>query len=220
MPRRVSDPPPLAPTLEFEQVHWQSGARAVAGLDEAGRGALAGPVAAAAVVLPAEMSIIERLAGVRDSKMMTARQRDTWAGEIRQAALAWGIGLASPEEIEAHNIIGATRLAMTRALAAIQLPVDSLLVDALRLPAVECPQQAIVHGDARCLSIAAASVLAKTERDRIMVELDRLFPGYEFARHKGYATAAHRAALETLGPSPVHRRSFAPVRERASRQVS
>lgn len=220
MSRRVSDAPPPAPSLEFEQQYWQTGARAVAGLDEAGRGALAGPVAAAAVVLPARTDILERLAGVRDSKMMTPGQREAWAGEIRQAALAWGIGLASPEEIEAHNIIGATRLAMSRALEAVDLPVDSLLVDALYLPAVDCPQQAIIHGDARCLSITAASVLAKVERDRIMTELDRLYPGYGFARHKGYATAAHRAALAALGPSPVHRRSFAPVRDWAESQIS
>jgi len=213
MPRRDPEPIPLAPTLEFELRHWQAGLRVVAGLDEAGRGALAGPVAAAAVVLPAEAGVIERLAGVRDSKQMTARQRDEWAAVVRQVALAWGVGLASEAEIESHNIIGATRLAMGRALEAVDLPVEYLLLDALRLPAVSCPQQPIVHGDARCLSIAAASVLAKTERDRIMVALDRQFPGYGFARHKGYATALHRAALAELGPSPVHRRSFAPVRD-------
>ncbi len=204
---------PKFPDLRFESPLWSKGVTAVAGLDEAGRGAWAGPVSAAAVVLPTENGLLERLHGVRDSKQMTVRQRSVWADQIRAAALAWGVGFAEASEVDALGIVPATRLAMERALAGCGCVVEHLLVDALRLPGVNLPQQALIKGDARSLSIAAASVLAKTARDALMQEMDEVFPGYGFARHKGYGTAVHRAGLDGLGPCRIHRFSFAPVRE-------
>lgn len=204
---------PACPDLHFEQALWAGGALAVAGLDEAGRGAWAGPVCAGAVMLPPEDgSLCARLAGVRDSKQMTPRQREYWAGVIRAGARAWGVGFAGPGEIDTLGILPATRLAMHRALAQLPAPPQHLLLDALRLPGLHLPQTALIKGDARSLSIAAASVLAKTARDALMTALEELYPGYGFAAHKGYGTAAHQSALQCLGPSPVHRRSFAPVR--------
>jgi len=208
----VSRFPP--PGLEREHALWGNGAGLVAGLDEAGRGAWAGPVAAAAVVLPAgeDDALCSRLAGVRDSKLMTHLQRMRWAEVIRLEALEWAVGWASAEEIDEMGILPATRLAMQRALEQLAAHPHHLLIDALRLPAVDLPQTPLVHGDRICLSIAAASVLAKTCRDARLVELDAQLPGYGLARHKGYGTAIHRAALEKLGPTPQHRRSYAPVR--------
>ena len=203
---------PVSPDLHFETALWAQGLLAVAGLDEAGRGAWAGPVSAAAVVLPPGDGMLERLHGVRDSKQMTPRQRAWWAGEIQMAAAAWGVGFAEAAEVDALGVVPATRLAMERALAACGSQVQHLLVDALRLPEQPLPQQALIKGDARSLSIAAASVLAKTARDRLMQELDAVFPGYGFSHNKGYGTAFHRAALEALGPCLLHRHSFAPLR--------
>lgn len=201
------------PTLQAEQALWQSGCRLVAGLDEAGRGAWAGPVFAAAVILPPVAEIAERLKGVRDSKQMTPPQREAWVEVIRQAAAYWGIGEASHAEIDQYGIVAATRLAMQRALQACGSVPAHLLIDALRLPQVSIPQTALIRGDRQSLSIAAASVLAKTARDAWMRAQEESFPGYGFAAHKGYGTARHRAALERLGPCPLHRRSFAPVRQ-------
>jgi ribonuclease HII len=204
---------PACPDLLFEQPLWASGVLAVAGLDEAGRGAWAGPVCAAAAILPAwDDSICARLAGVRDSKQMTPLQRTFWAAEIRAAALAWGVGFAGAGEIDALGIVPATRMAMQRALAQLWLPPRHLLLDALLLPGVPLPQTALVKGDARSLSIAAASVLAKTARDLRMSALEEIYPGYGFAAHKGYGTAEHIAALQRMGPTPVHRKSYAPLR--------
>ena len=211
----IPTPAPRYPDLALETPLWQSSQppRRVAGLDEAGRGAWAGPVAAAAVILPPGGSeLLAALAGVRDSKQMTPRQRESWAVKIKAAALAWGVGFAAPAEIDAFGIVPATRLAMQRSLAGLALPPDNLLIDALRLPAVPLPQAAIIKGDARSLTIAAASVLAKTARDALLEALDEQYPGYGLARHKGYGVSAHRAALQNLGPSPIHRLSFAPVR--------
>lgn len=206
---------PPFPTLTIEQALWQRGLLHVAGLDEAGRGAWAGPVAAGAVMLPADPAVEERLHGVRDSKQMTPRARRAWAERIQAEALGWGVGLASSQEIDTLGILPATRLAMTRALAqcCAALPARHLLVDALRLPGIALPQTALIKGDARSLSIAAASVLAKTARDALMESLENEYPGYGFARHKGYGTAIHRAALAQLGACPQHRFSFAPLRE-------
>jgi ribonuclease HII len=201
----------ILPDLRYEFSLWQSGISLVAGLDEAGRGAWAGPVAAAAVILSPASDLIDRLKGVRDSKQMTARQRLLAAEKIRAVALAWGVGFASSVEIDDNGIVPATRLAMGRALARLDILPQHLLIDALRLPAVDLPQTALIKGDCRVLSISAASVLAKTERDRLMENLDSLHPGYGFARHKGYGTALHRAALATLGACSQHRRSFKPV---------
>jgi len=202
----------ITPDLSFEFSLWQSGVSLIAGVDEAGRGAWAGPVAAAAVILSPAADLVERLSGVRDSKQMTPRQRAVWAEKIQAVALAWGVGFANAQEIDAQGILPATRLAMQRALAGLDLAPEHLLLDAVRLPAVALPQTALIKGDCRVLSIAAASVLAKTARDHWMEKLDVEIPGYYFARHKGYGTAVHRTALETLGPCEEHRKSFKPIK--------
>ncbi|KPL82157.1 ribonuclease HII [Thermanaerothrix daxensis] len=204
---------PASPNLTFERRLWAQGARLVAGLDEAGRGAWAGPVAAGCVILPPEEKVLAHLSGLRDSKQHTPAQRERWAERIRGIALAWGVGMASVEEIDRLGILPATRLAMMRALEAAAWRADYLLIDALRLPELDLPQLALIKGDQRALSIAAAAVLAKTARDARMREYDAQYPGYGFAHHKGYGVPAHRAALARLGPCPLHRHSFAPVRQ-------
>lgn len=204
---------PERPDLAFEFALWREGRKSVAGVDEAGRGAIAGPVAAGAVVLPADLpNLSERLQGVRDSKVMTAKEREKWAMHIKATAVGWGVGFASREEIDAIGIAPATRLAVSRALEQITCAVEHVLVDYIKLPDVEIPQTALVKGDARSLSIAAASILAKTARDALMVEMDGEFPGYGFVSNKGYGTEAHRRAIDELGPCEQHRRTFAPVK--------
>lgn len=203
------------PDLQFELPLWESGLVFVAGLDEAGRGAWAGPVSAGAVILPADPQIQRRLAGVRDSKQMSPPQRVRWAAAIMELALAWQVGFSTSHEVDRLGIVPATRLAMRRALEGLSVVPGHLLIDALLLREVELPQTALFKGDSRSLSIAAASVLAKTARDALMVEQDAIYPGYGFARHKGYGTRMHRAALDTLGPCRIHRGTFRPVRERA-----
>lgn len=205
---------PPAPDLSLEGRLWQAGIKYIAGVDEAGRGALAGPVAAAAVILPPGSASLKTLAGLKDSKQLTSAQREEWADRIRQDASAWGIGFASNAEIDLWGIIPATRLAAQRAVEQLDLPIEHLLLDYLFLPDVRIPQTNLIKGDERSLSIAAASVLAKTARDKRLVELDSEYPGYHFADHKGYATAQHLAALDRLGPCPAHRKSFAPIKER------
>ncbi len=201
----------VQPTLEFELELWQAGFLRVAGIDEAGRGAWAGPVSSGAVILPPDPYILEHLDGVRDSKQMTPLQRARWADDIRTVALAWGVGFATHEEVDALGVLPATRLSMLRALDNLALPPEFLLIDAVRLP-IGIPQNNIIKGDVRSLSIASASVLAKTARDAFMVEQDLYYPGYEFRRHKGYGTRLHQLALLAQGPCAIHRRSFAPVR--------
>lgn len=189
-----------------EEEFWARGRR-VAGVDEVGRGPLAGPVVAAAVVLDPERPID----GLRDSKLLTARRRRELAGHIRARALAWAVCRIGPRRIDAGDILDATWLAMRGALARLGLePVPAaVLVDGrLRVPGLAWPQRAIVKGDRRCASIAAASILAKVARDAFMVRADRRYPGYGFRVHKGYATAAHLEALGRLGPCPLHRQSF------------
>jgi ribonuclease HII len=181
----------------------------LAGVDEAGRGPLAGPVVAAAVVLGDPCSIL----GLADSKTLSAPRREALAGEIREHASAWALGMASVEEIDQMNILQATLLAMQRAVQGLGTAPDLVLVDGNRAPRLSCPVRTVVRGDATIQSISAASILAKVARDAILQELDAVYPGYGFAIHKGYPTAAHRQALHVLGPSPVHRRSFAPVRQ-------
>lgn len=179
----------------------------VAGVDEAGRGPLAGPVVAAAVILGAIV-----IAGLGDSKRKSARQRDDLFLLIARDALAVGVGRADVEEIDRLNIFQATLLAMQRAVAALPIAPHEVLIDGLHCPPLPCPATAIVAGDATVAAISAASIIAKVTRDRIMLELDRDYPEYGFARHKGYPTAAHVAALQRCGASRVHRTSFAPVR--------
>lgn len=217
-PRRVHNLP-QQPDLSFELALWQAGCLWVAGIDEAGRGALAGPVSAAAVVLPADPALTRRLSGVRDSKLMTASQRGTWSQSIRQQAVSWAVGFAGADEIDRLGIVPATRLAAWRAVEQLVCIPGHLLLDWLFLPEIELPQTALVKGDRRSLSIAAASVLAKTARDALLVELDRQYPGYGLARHKGYGTAHHLEALQHLGPAPVHRRSYQPVRLVETREL-
>jgi len=203
----------ISPDLHHERELAAQGLALVAGLDEAGRGAWAGPVIAAAVILPLHQHDIEALLdGVRDSKQLTARQRDALYPRILQVALAVGVGGAGPSEVDADGVVAATRAAMARAAAQLALAPDALLIDALDLPDVALPQHSLFHADALCLSVAAASIVAKVTRDRMMVELDRHYPGYGLARHKGYGTREHLAALRRLGPAAVHRRSYAPLR--------
>jgi len=194
------------PTLEFENNLWQAGFTRIAGVDEAGRGAWAGPVAAAAVLLPVDLSLTRSLHRVRDSKLMTPLAREAWAPRIKEAALGWGVGFASAEEIDALGILPATKLAATRALE--NLHPDTLITDYLVFPEIDLPQTALVKGDQRSLSVAAASVLAKTSRDAWMRALDEKFPGYGFARHKGYGTRVHQEAIKELGQCKEHRKSF------------
>jgi ribonuclease HII len=205
---------PARPDLQFEQVLWKQGVRFIAGVDEAGRGALAGPVVAGAVVLPVERSdLYDRLEGVQDSKVMNPTDRDRWAVEIKTVAVAWGVGFASVAEIDQIGILPATQLAAGRALQSLACIVEHLLVDYIALPDVDAPQTPLVKGDARSLSIAAASILAKTTRDAHLVDLDRTYPGYHFAKNKGYGTCEHRHAIDCLGPCDQHRKTFSPVRD-------
>jgi ribonuclease HII len=177
----------------------------VAGVDEVGRGPLAGPVFAAAVILDPTATID----GLRDSKLLTFRQRRFLAREIRAHALAWAVGRVGPRRIDAINVLEATWRAMRVALGRLRVPPALVLVDGkLRIPGVRCPQRAIVAGDRRSASVAAASIVAKVARDAFMLRADRRYPEYGFRRHKGYATADHREALDRLGPCPLHRRSF------------
>jgi ribonuclease HII len=194
------------PTLEFELNLWNAGFTRIAGLDEAGRGAWAGPVAAAAVILPADPSLTRTLNGVRDSKLMTPLARETWAPRIKDYAAGWGVGFASSSEIDTLGILTSTRLAAVRALE--KLSPDYLLTDFLIFREIDLPQTALVKGDQRSLSIAAASVLAKTARDELMRTTDSHYPGYGFFRHKGYGTRIHQDAIKRLGRCEIHRRSF------------
>jgi ribonuclease HII len=205
--------PTKYPTLDFEQDLWKAGFARIAGIDEAGRGAWAGPVCAAAVILPPDPSLTRTLKRVRDSKLMTPLARETWAPRIQETALAWGVGFASAQEIDALGIVPATKLAAARALDALSpipnyLFPDYLLTDYLIFPNIELPQTALVKGDRLSLSVAAASVLAKTARDALMRELDGEYPGYGFARHKGYGTRIHQEAIHRLGRCQIHRESF------------
>ena len=181
----------------------------VCGVDEAGRGPLAGPVSAAAVILDPDYPI----AGLADSKKLSGRQRDRLAPIIRERALAWAVAYADVAEIDRLNILQATLLAMRRAVLALPIPPQQVLVDGLYCPQTGIPSQAIVKGDSKVAAISAASILAKTARDALMLELHQQYPHYGFADHKGYPTAAHLAALREHGVTAVHRRSFRPVRE-------
>ena len=193
------------PDFALERRHWAAGRRFVAGLDEAGRGCLAGPVVAAAVVLPPEAD----LPGLDDSKKLSPARREAMLERICAEALGVGVGLCSPEEVDRMNVLRATLEAMRRAVSDLVLAPDVLLVDGNQpLAAPPCTQETVVRGDTRCLSIAAASVVAKVTRDRLMVRLHADYPHYGWAQHKGYPTAAHYAALAAHGPSPHHRRSF------------
>jgi ribonuclease HII len=201
----------LQPSWREEEALLAQGYGLVAGVDEAGRGPLAGPVVAAAVVLPYPLDT-PWLFKVNDSKRLSPPVRERLYPLICDAALCYGVGTADNAEVDALGIVEATRRAMLRAIQRLEPQPQALLIDFVRLQEARLPFRAIVHGDARCYSIAAASVVAKVWRDRLMGELDHQYPGYGFARNKGYPTPGHVRQLRNLGPSPVHRRSFLPVR--------
>jgi ribonuclease HII len=204
----------LRPDLNEELALRASGCHGVAGVDEAGRGAWAGPVCAAAVVLPLHRSdLLDVLKEVRDSKQLTPGQREALHPVILDLADGVGVGWGTPAEVDAIGIVPATRRAMMRALSRLGRAVQAVVVDYLELPDLDLPQRAVAKADARCLSVAAASIVAKVERDRLMIALAADFPGYGFERHKGYGTPQHREALTRLGPSPVHRMSWRPLLE-------
>lgn len=202
------------PTLDEELALWAAGYQVVAGLDEAGRGAWAGPVVAAAVVLPADPCVGDRLRGVADSKQLSPAQRAALAPLISAWAVGVGVGMAPAERIDAVGILAATREAMAAALVNLPVTPQFLLLDYVRLSSMPLPQRAFIKGDSRVLSIAAASIIAKVTRDRLLDELAQTYPDYGFDRHKGYGTAEHQAALARHGPCPAHRLSFRPVRGR------
>lgn len=199
----------LRKLLRYETALWKSGLQHIAGVDEAGMSPLAGPVSAAAVVF-AEGT---RIPKVDDSKKLDAATRERLAGEIKRTAIAWSVGFAEVGEIDTINIYWAGLLAMRRAVEGLRVRPQHVLIDARRIRDLDVPQQAIVKGDAKSLTIAAASILAKTARDALMHDLDRAYPGYGFAKHKGYPVRSHLAALAKLGACPIHRQSFAPVRQ-------
>lgn len=199
------------PHLRYELALWRAGLSRVAGVDEVGRGALAGPLVAAAVVLP-PFCEAPWLAELRDSKQLAPARREALAALIRRAALAVGVGAVPAGVIDRAGLTAANHAAMAAAVAALGFRPDFLLIDAVPLRSLDVDQAAVIDGDACCVSVACASVMAKVIRDRLMARLDAVVPGYGFARHKGYGTAEHLAALERLGPSPLHRRSFAPLR--------
>ncbi len=209
---------PKTASLHHERHYYRAGCRIIFGMDEAGRGPLAGPVAAAAVALPLERDDLSKsLRGVRDSKEMTPLQRESLETTIKDIALAWGIGQSSSAEIDRLGIVNATKAAMQSALEQAldrsDIQPDCLFLDYMLFPERhDIPQVSIVEGDKRSLSIACASVIAKVWRDKHMRDLDRRYPQYGFAKHKGYGTAGHRRALQQHGPCPEHRRTFAPVR--------
>ena len=189
---------------QIEEELRRTGVKYIAGIDEAGRGPLAGPVATAAVILPPDTCIL----GLNDSKKLSEKQRLELEPIIKEQALAWKVVMIDHQVIDRINILQATKLGMRQAVAALEIAPDYLLVDGMELDGVDLPQQGLIKGDARSVSIAAASVLAKTARDRLMLEYDAVYPGYGFAKHKGYPTAEHKEALRRLGPCPIHRLTF------------
>ncbi len=198
----------MSPTFKEERALIEAGYSRIAGTDEVGAGCLAGPVFAAAVILPLD----SRIALIRDSKLLSEKQRLEVVGEIKEKADAWAIGSATAQEVDAINIRQAGALAMRRAIDALDVVPDFVLVDGFEIHGFPCPQKRIIKGDRLVKSIAAASIVAKVARDALLTEYDRQFPGYGFAQHKGYGTKAHQEALRNLGPCPIHRRSYEPVR--------
>ena len=196
-------PPPTAP-YRYEAKAWKTGVTRIAGVDEAGRGPLAGPVVAAAVIIAPE----RRIRGVADSKLLLPERRELLFALIQERAVAVGVGIVDHLTIDRINILEATRLAMGQALTALAHAPELVITDFVALRELVCPQRNLVDGDARCASVAAASIIAKVTRDRIMLEMDQAFPEYGFVRHKGYATPEHIAAIDRHGLCPLHRRSF------------
>ena len=199
------------PSFAEEQVLVKRGCHLIAGIDEVGRGPLAGPVMAAAVILPLDLDT-EWLHLVNDSKQLTAETRERLFPLICESAIAFGIGEVSAEAIDKHGIARATKMAMKAAIGKLHPKPDALLIDFVRLPEINLPQRCIPKGDCKSISIACASIIAKVTRDRLMVELDKTYPGYGFAGHKGYATREHLESIERLGACPIHRKCFSPFR--------
>ena len=200
------------PSFTEEKILEAQGYQYIAGIDEAGRGSLAGPVVAAAAILPCHIDT-PWLNQVKDSKQLSPARRESLFHHIQEAAISIGVGVAQHEVIDAEGIIKATRLAMKRAIGQLWPPPEFLLIDYMRLPEVPLPQKGITNGDSLCFSIACASIMAKVSRDHLMVELDRIYPNYGLAQHKGYGTEGHLACLRRLGPTPIHRQSFKPVKD-------
>lgn len=190
--------------LEFENSAYNNGYMSVCGVDEAGRGPLAGPVCAAAVILPKGLI----LDGVNDSKKLTEKKREALFDVVKENAISYSIAFASVEEIEELNILNATMLAMKRAVEGLDVSADFAYIDGNRLPKLNIPAEYIIKGDARSMSVAAASILAKVSRDRLMLNFADIYPGYGFEKHKGYGTKAHTDAIKEIGPCPIHRMSF------------
>jgi ribonuclease HII len=201
-----------APSSIEEKTLKSQGYRHIAGIDEVGRGALAGPVVAAAIILPFRINT-PWLKQIKDSKQLSPTKREFLYHHLYRTAISIGIGIVSQELIDDQGIIRATRLAMKRAIEQLSPPAESLLIDHLLLPEVPLPQKGITGGDSRCLSIACASIVAKVTRDHLMIDLDKAYPDYGLAKHKGYGTKKHFACLYRLGPSPIHRRSFHPAKD-------
>jgi ribonuclease HII len=202
----------LIPTFVEEEQLLGQGYRHIAGVDEVGCGPLAGPLLAAAVILPypLQTSWVDQ---VRDSKFLTSDKREELSEHIRKVAVSIGIGAVSAELIDKEGLTHARRMAMKSSIDQLMPPADYVLIDYLLLPGLELPQKGVINGDSLCLSIACASIVAKVARDHMMIDLDRVYPGYGFARHKGYGTRQHIECLTRLGPSPAHRSSFQPVRD-------
>ncbi|MBQ6013485.1 MAG: ribonuclease HII [Firmicutes bacterium] len=194
----------LEEMLRYERELWASGCRYIAGVDEVGRGPLAGPVVTAAVILPEDFDLL----GVDDSKKLTPKKRDELFEKIKEAAVCWAVGRREPGRIDEINILNATKEAMLDAVNGLSVRPDHVLIDAVKLPSLEIPQTSLIHGDALSVSIAAASILAKVTRDREMEEMARVWPGYSFEKNKGYGTKAHYEGLKALGPCPIHRKTF------------
>jgi ribonuclease HII len=210
---------PRFPNLDNENELKSQGYELIAGIDEVGRGALAGPVVASAVILP-HPATFSWLGLVRDSKQLDSRKRETLFELISQEVVAVGIGIVPSQVIDAINILKATKLAMMQAVEKLPQQPSFLIIDRVTLPQCPIPQRGITRGDKSCLSIACASIVAKVTRDRIMEEFDQIYPGYGFGRHKGYGTRKHIVCLQKLGPSPIHRLYFAPVRNLIANQSS
>ncbi len=200
------------PSFAEEKILKAQGYRLIAGVDEVGRGSLAGPVVAAAVILPVNINV-PWLSQVRDSKLLSPARRELLFPHIRKVAISIGIGMIRHEVIDAQGIVKATHLAMKQAIEQLSPPPEYLLIDYLLLPEISLPQKGIINGDYLCFSIACASIMAKVTRDRLMIKLNDIYPGYGLAQHKGYFTEEHLSCLCRLGPSPIHRQSFHPVRD-------
>jgi len=206
------------PTLDHEVALWRRGYHHIAGIDEAGRGALAGPVVAAAVIVPPHTALAGIWAQVCDSKLVTPERRSILEGQIQAAAVAWGVGCVEASIIDQIGIAPATRRAMCQAVAALPYPPDYLLLDWVKLPELNLPQESFIKADRNIVSVAAASILAKVHRDRLLVALHQHHPAYGFQQHKGYGTAAHLAAIAQQGPCAEHRHTFAPIAQRPANQ--